>query len=174
MRFSSGQSAGIRLWKELNGSPDFAPNAEVSENAVKKPSRHHVPCHGPIRYGDDQILGFFEVLSGASDLLPSERRLVAAMQRLGFGRFESMRIKRGELVLDPWPTTVKVVKFGPREARSQTPSDTFELKRNVVQLFDYVRSIDDGSIRSLDVKHGLPLGLEIEQRPELGLDRGGA
>jgi hypothetical protein len=110
----------------------------------------------------------------ASDLLPSERRLVAAMQRLGFGRFESLRIQRGELVLDPWPTTVKGVKFGQREAWSQTPSDVFELKHHIVQLFEYVRSIDSGVIRFLEVKHGLPLGLEIEQRPELGGDHGRA
>ena len=49
-----------------------------------------------------------------SDLRASERAFVAAMQRLGFGRFEFLRIDSGELVLDPWPTTVRGVKFAAR------------------------------------------------------------
>ncbi len=53
-----------------------------------------------------------------SDLLPSERAFVVAMQQLAFGRFEFLRINNGELVLDPWPTTVRGVKFG-----SEDPSD---------------------------------------------------
>ena len=46
------------------------------------------------------------------DLLATERTFVAAMTGLGFGRFEFLRIHRGELVLDPWPTVVRDVKFG--------------------------------------------------------------
>ena len=45
------------------------------------------------------------------DLLPSEAAFVAAMQQLGFGRFEYLQIRGGELVLDPWPVTVRDVKF---------------------------------------------------------------
>jgi len=40
------------------------------------------------------------------DLRPSERCFLSAMQQLRHGWFESVRIQRGELVLDPWPTTV--------------------------------------------------------------------
>jgi hypothetical protein len=36
------------------------------------------------------------------DLLPSEVAFVAAMQQLGFGRFEHLQIRGGELVLEPW------------------------------------------------------------------------
>jgi len=41
-------------------------------------------------------------LVSTHDLRPSERRFVAAMQELGYGRFESLRIQGGEFVLDPW------------------------------------------------------------------------
>jgi hypothetical protein len=37
------------------------------------------------------------------------------MSALGFGRFEYLRIERGELVLDPWPTVVRDVKFGSQD-----------------------------------------------------------
>ena len=49
------------------------------------------------------------------NLLPSERRFTAGMQQLGFGHLECLRIKRGELVLDPWPPTIRNVKFGAGE-----------------------------------------------------------
>ena len=45
------------------------------------------------------------------DMLPSEATFLAAMQQLGFGRFEYLQIRGGELVLDPWPATVRDVKF---------------------------------------------------------------
>ena len=71
------------------------------------------------------------------NLLPSESRFAAAMQQLGFGRFEVLRIQSGELVLNPWPTTVQGIKFGSEDpVTSRTPPGEFELKRQVVQLFN--------------------------------------
>ena len=101
--------------------------------------------------------------SSTQDLLPSERRLVAAMQRLGFGRFEFLRIERGEVVLDPWPTTIRDLKFGCADSAPPAPkSDAFALKRQVAELFEYIRSVEAGEIRTLEVKHGLPFSMEIE------------
>ena len=51
------------------------------------------------------------------DLLPSEATFVAAIQQLGFGRFEYLQIRNGELLLNPWPVAVRDVKFG-------TPANT--------------------------------------------------
>ncbi len=66
------------------------------------------------------------------DLRPSERQFVDAMRRLGHGRFESVRIQRGELVLEPPPTAVRSVKFGkPTPNRPQHPSNAFDLKQEV-------------------------------------------
>lgn len=102
-----------------------------------------------------------------SDLRASERAFVAAVQRLGFGRFEFLRIENGELVLDPWPTTVRGVKFGLGDAaNSMIFPGEFELKRQVVEFFDYVRAVDAGEIRCLEVRHGLPFSMEIEHRPD--------
>jgi hypothetical protein len=96
------------------------------------------------------------------DLRLSERRFLFALEQLRFGRFESLKIQRGELVLDPWPTTVEAIKFGAEEASCQTPSDASEMKRQISELFEYVRAIDNGEIRILDVRHGLPFYMEIE------------
>ncbi len=97
------------------------------------------------------------------DLRPSERAFTAAMSDLGFGRFEYLRIERGELVLNPWPAVVRDVKFGSQDpcALKARPAE-FELKPQVAEFFEYVRSVDDGEIRTLEVKHGLPFSMEIE------------
>jgi hypothetical protein len=101
--------------------------------------------------------------SSTGDLLPSERSFAAAMSSLGFGRFEYLRIERGQLVLDPWPTVVRDVKFGSHDpgAAKQPPAE-FDLKPQVAELFEYIRDVDDGEIRTLVVKSGLPFSMEIE------------
>ena len=101
-------------------------------------------------------------VTSTSELRSSERRFVAAMQRLGFGRFEFLRIDHGELVLDPWPTTVRDVKFCARTSQPDTAAEEFLLKQQVVELFEYVRGVDVGEIRILEVKNGLPFSMEIE------------
>jgi hypothetical protein len=63
------------------------------------------------------------------DLSPSERRFSLAMDDLGFGRFESLRIERGEPVLDPWPASLRSVKFGSEDPATQKEVGAeFELK----------------------------------------------
>jgi hypothetical protein len=100
------------------------------------------------------------------DLLQSEYRFVIAMQQIGFGSFESVRIENGELVLDPWPTTVRGVKFGSDDrSASKTAPAEFQLKRQVVEFLEYIRSVDTGEIRCLEIRHGLPHGMEVVQRP---------
>lgn len=103
------------------------------------------------------------------DLRSSERELVTAMSQLGFGRFEYLRIERGQIVLDPWPTSVRDVKFCSADpGAAKIPPADFELKAQVAQLFEYVRSVDAGEIRTLEIKHGLPFSMEIEHRVEGG------
>jgi hypothetical protein len=88
------------------------------------------------------------------------------MQQLGFGRFEFLRIERGELVLTPCPDSVSEIKFGAKGDRPEPPGGEFLLKPQVGELFEYVRSVDSGEIRVLEVKNGLPFSMEIEHRPE--------
>lgn len=83
------------------------------------------------------------ILKSTADLRPSERRFLAAMQELGYGRFEFLRILRGELVLAPWPPSVRTIKFGNPSANTASPdSSEFELKKQVAEFFGHVRTID--------------------------------
>jgi hypothetical protein len=106
------------------------------------------------------------------DLSPSERRFLRAMSELGFGRIELLRIERGELVLSPWPRTVRDVRFGSEGSPAHKGlGDEFELKPAVIEFFQYVRAIGEGEILCLEVRRGLPASMEIPYRPEI--DRSG-
>jgi hypothetical protein len=105
-----------------------------------------------------------EIPKSTRDLRPSERRFLSAMQRLGYGRFDSLRIQRGELVLEPAPATVRSIKFGNTTSnRPHESSGEFELKHETAQLFEFVRSIDAGEIQVLEVRGGLPFAMEIAE-----------
>jgi hypothetical protein len=95
-------------------------------------------------------------------LRPSERCFLRAMHELGHGRFESLRILQGELVLDPWPTTIRSVKFG-NATPNRPPSESvdFELKNQAAEFFAYVRTIETGVIQVLEVRGGLPFCMEV-------------
>ena len=96
------------------------------------------------------------------DLLPSEVAFVAAMQQLGFGRFEYLQIRHGELILNPGPVTVRDVKFGSPVNTGKPSAATSELRPQIAEFFAYVREVDAGEIRELEVRHGLPFSMEIE------------
>jgi hypothetical protein len=97
------------------------------------------------------------------DLSPSERRFLDAMTEVGFGRIEALRIEQGELVLDPWPTTIRSVKFGSADVPLNSPiSEHFELKKQVAEFFEYVRATCAGEIRCLELRHGMPLLMDVE------------
>ena len=106
---------------------------------------------------------------GTRDLSSSERSLVSLLQQLGFGRLESVKIRGGAVVLEPSPTLVQVLKFGAVESHPPSRSADFELKKSMADLFEYIRGVDDGEIRCLEVRHGLPFSIEIERRIPRGM-----
>jgi hypothetical protein len=96
------------------------------------------------------------------DLTALERRFVVGMTELGFGSYECVQIVNGNVLLDPWPTTVRGVKFGAdTTVIAETLPDDFQLKRQVVEFIEYVRAVDRGEIRCLTVRHGLPFSMEV-------------
>jgi hypothetical protein len=100
-----------------------------------------------------------------ADLRTPERRLLRAIQELAYGRIEFLKIEHGEPVLDPWPLTVRDVKFGSADPSSEIETGlNFQLKKQVAELFEYIRSVESSVIRVLEIKNGLPFSMKIEQR----------
>jgi hypothetical protein len=102
--------------------------------------------------------------SFSQDLSGAERQLLSVLERLGFGRLESVRIRGGQPLVDPWPTVVQYVKFGTTESPPRVPASDFELKGSIAEFFQYIRGVGEGEIRRLEFRHGLPFSIEVEQR----------
>jgi hypothetical protein len=111
--------------------------------------------------------------SSARELLPTERRFVTVLQQLGFGHLESVKIRSGEVVLDRALTLVQVPKFGAAESQPPSSSADFELKKSMADLFEYIRGVDDGVIRRLEIRpiDGSPsLRISSARPASLGLE----
>ena len=96
-------------------------------------------------------------------LSPGRKRLVEMMQRLNFGRIENLVIRGGEPVFHPPPRVVREVKFcaenGPNAKAGLTE---FSLKSQVRDLFAHLDRLDTGTVWALQVKHGLPFLMIVE------------
>ena len=86
---------------------------------------------------------------------------------MSFGRAEFLRIERGQLVLDPSPLLVRTIKFGAEQSSAKEKPLDFQLTKQAADLFQYVRSVEAGEIRTLEIRDGLPFLMEIEHGSEL-------
>jgi len=86
------------------------------------------------------------------------------MQRLNFGRIENLAVHAGEPAFDPAPKIVQDIKIGGENGpRPELARDDFALKSQVAELFDHLNRVGDGTVAVIEVKHGLPFRLVIEQ-----------
>jgi hypothetical protein len=99
-----------------------------------------------------------------SSLTVPRRRLLEAMQRLNFGRIEGLEIRNGDPVFQPAPRIIQDIKIGGENGpRPELTIDDFALKSAVIELFDHLSRIGDGTLESLEVKYGMPFKLVVEQ-----------
>ena len=77
------------------------------------------------------------------------------MQHLNFGYVESLTIQSAEPVLSPKPIIVRERKFA-SEPEGHQDSEDYLLKAQIVELFLLFDEIRNGTIRKLEVKHGIP------------------
>ncbi len=97
-------------------------------------------------------------------LSPARRRLVERMQRLGFGSIEGLVIRNGEPLLRPGVRIISDVKFGAENGpRPEADLDDFVLKKQVRDFLKQLDALGNVTIRRLEVKHGLPFRMEVEE-----------
>ena len=99
-----------------------------------------------------------------SSLSQPKACLIELMQQINFGCIKGLVIREGEPVLDPPPRVVRVIKLcaenGPRP---EIAKGDFTLKVQVRDLFVQLDVLQSGVIGSLEVKHGLPFKMTIEE-----------
>lgn len=103
-------------------------------------------------------------LTRKSKLSAGQFQLIELMQQINFGRIEGLWIRNGEPQFAPPPKIICEIKFGGENGpRPQKSSDDFELKAQVVELLQHLERIGNAIIDTIEVKHGLPFRLIVEQ-----------
>jgi len=103
-----------------------------------------------------------------SDLPSSQQRLVRLMQRLNFGRIEHLLVVGGEPVFRPPPRTVHAIKIGGTNGpRAEAGLADFPLPGPVREMLERISELESGRIERIEVRHGLPFAMEIEQSESL-------
>jgi hypothetical protein len=101
-----------------------------------------------------------------ASLPPARRRLLALLQQVNFGRLESLIVVNGQPVFDPPPRLVHEIKFGGENGpRQKLATADFVLKSQVVELMTFFDQLQNGTIDTLEVKHGLPFRMIFTEVP---------
>ncbi|MCX5683834.1 MAG: hypothetical protein NT049_09135 [Planctomycetota bacterium] len=99
-----------------------------------------------------------------SQLSPSRRWLVEAMQRLGFGSIEGLAILNGEPSPVPPPRLYRIQRLtGLNDDRVEARLEDFQLKDQVLRLFGAFDRIGNGVVQAIEVRDGLPYSLMMEE-----------
>ena len=95
-----------------------------------------------------------------ASLSPARKRLLRQMQKIDFGRIENLVIRRGEPVFKPDPKSFFEIRFGSENSpRRELGIKDFVLKAQVVELFDYLTCLGNGTVERLEIRHGVPFRL---------------
>jgi hypothetical protein len=92
------------------------------------------------------------------------KRIVVEMQDLNFGRV-MFSVQSGQPDFTRLFRTVRTVKpaGGENGPRPEAHSADFEVRKEVVSLIEQVAKAADGAQVTVEVKHGLPFLIEIEE-----------
>jgi hypothetical protein len=92
---------------------------------------------------------------------PARKRLVDVLRELQFGRIANLSIAGGEPQWTPAPTIVQTIKLPVEAANLDPPGCEFVLKRQVLDLFQYLDGWQNGVISRLEFRFGLPCLIEF-------------
>lgn len=91
------------------------------------------------------------------------RQLIELIQLLNFGRIENLNVRQGSPEFEPPPRVIKMLKLGGQDgSREEATLTDFQLKQPVVDLLRTMNEIGDGRILVIEVRHGLPITVEVE------------
>ena len=90
-------------------------------------------------------------------------RLIEIMQQINFGNIYNFTVRSGEPCFEPPIRIVRKIKLGGENGpRPELGIDDFTLKIQLVELFRYLDELGNGTIESIEVKHGLPFRMKIQ------------
>ena len=99
-----------------------------------------------------------------ASLTSKEKWLVELMQNVNFGRIIGLAVKGGEPIFNPHPQVIREIKFGGENGqRPELKSRDFVLKAQTIELLENLSRLEDGTIVTIEVKHGLPFSMSYEE-----------
>jgi len=94
-------------------------------------------------------------------LSAQQRKLIELMSECRFGRIENVRVRNGQPILDKDVRVIRVARLGAHaDSTDSVATEEFELKRTLRDLFDELERLRDGTVVTLEFRHGLPRRLE--------------
>lgn len=99
------------------------------------------------------------------DLSTDRRWLVDLCRRLHFGRIEGLVVQRGEPQQSPPPRRFRELKFASADNARPEPARDHYLKAQVIELLQFLDDLGDGTIDSIEIKHGLPFRVIVAEAP---------
>ncbi len=100
------------------------------------------------------------------DLSRDCMQLLELMQRINFGRIEGLRVANGQPVLSSIKSAKSVHKLkGENGPRPELGIADFSLKEEVCELFCLIERIGNGELDLIEIKHGLPFIVELNEVP---------
>ena len=116
----------------------------------------------PITGGSRKEIRVAGIVTTAS-LQPAGERLVRLMQGMNFGRLEGLVVRGGEPVFDPPPRVIREFKPGSNSKRSEAQLSDFALRKELADLFEYFSRVQNVTIISIEIIHGLPFKVTVEE-----------
>ena len=96
-----------------------------------------------------------------TDLTPAERQLLRTAQQIWFGRIEQITLQDGQPVRLELARTIHSVKLDTSTTIPEI-SEEFSLRNEARRLIATVRATRSGHITRLEIRHGIPILVEIE------------
>ena len=109
--------------------------------------------------------GSYSTSSTFHSLDGPSRWLVDTCRQLGFGRIERLTVEKGLPCRTPSPRIVREIKFCSDGAERPSGNGDFQLKSQVVEMLQAIARLPDGEIEAIEVKHGLPFRMIVEEAP---------
>ena len=99
-----------------------------------------------------------------SQLHPRKTYLLDLCRWIGFGFIEGQVVECGLPRFDPMPRIVREVKLVAGGDQPRPPSGVdFELKDEMLMLLNQLEYIGTGVVQRIEVKHGVPFRLIVEE-----------
>ena len=118
--------------------------------------------HKNIRF-NSEINGKGTVMK--TTLSKAKKRLIELMQDIHFGRISTIQVRNGEPELTAESFIVRDIKMGGQnKPRAERNLEDFSLRKEVIELFNHMSRIGNGTINEVEIQNGLPFLVRIREQ----------